>query len=521
MEKEVFYLESDEEITGVVDRIKSNPAKKIFLVAPRMTALIQSVVNLKLLKNEAESSNKEIALVTQDSVGRNLAAQVGLPVYENVDDLRPIIQRSSSMPRTDEIIEIDLTKPKDVPSGIKVHHFQQIKPTEKKEMKMPKVNEGIKKPRNWKIFVVSSIAVLVGLAFLAIFLPKVTITLAVKGEPFEKSVTVGIDTAISKSVVSPAQIPGRQLDVLQESQKEYDATGTKDIGQKATGDVTLYNETGVAQGVASGTTLVASGGLKFITRESVEIPAGKLDAGGDIIAGSVKVRIEAELAGDKYNLGASNYSVSGFSSKVNGRGSGMSGGSTKQVKVVSQQDLDNAKNSLHDELLNLAKKQLNDKKGKDMIMEGALSDEIVDSSANKKVGDEMDKFKYFMKIKIVTIGFSQVDFKQVLIENLRKDIPENKDIILSSNDKIETTLFEQNIAQGKINISGKLITKLVPKIQYDSIKKEIRGRTKARATQIFANSSGEINQIEIKTNPSWWKLMPVLEKKIEINFNYL
>ena len=57
---QTIYLESDEEITSVVDRLRKSEAKEIILVIPKGTALLQSIVNLKLLKKEAEKLKKHL-----------------------------------------------------------------------------------------------------------------------------------------------------------------------------------------------------------------------------------------------------------------------------------------------------------------------------------------------------------------------------------------------------------------------------------------------------------------------------
>src|SRR3990167_6552833 len=105
---EVIYLESDEEITSVIDKLKGSKAPRVALVVPRGATLLQSVVNLKLLSKEAAILAKEISLVTSDKIGRNLAAQVGLTVYDSIRDKRPVFQPPALEPRSEEVIEIDL-----------------------------------------------------------------------------------------------------------------------------------------------------------------------------------------------------------------------------------------------------------------------------------------------------------------------------------------------------------------------------------------------------------------------------
>jgi len=78
---EIVYLENDEEITSVIDRLRKAKHDRLALVIPRGGNLAQSIVNLKLLKRSAEEMGKEISLVANDKISRNLASQIGLIVY--------------------------------------------------------------------------------------------------------------------------------------------------------------------------------------------------------------------------------------------------------------------------------------------------------------------------------------------------------------------------------------------------------------------------------------------------------
>ena len=107
---EILYLEADEEITSVIDKVKKASADSIGLVIPRNSSLIHSIVNLKLLKKEATKFKKEIALITADKTGRNIAAQIGIPVFEDVHAKRPVnAYPLPAMPKGDEVIEVDMS----------------------------------------------------------------------------------------------------------------------------------------------------------------------------------------------------------------------------------------------------------------------------------------------------------------------------------------------------------------------------------------------------------------------------
>lgn len=81
-----LYLEPDEEITSVVDRLKEIDDEEISIVVPKRAGLLQSIINLKLLRHQGEQLGKRISIVTTDKTGRNLASAVGLTVYQNLPE---------------------------------------------------------------------------------------------------------------------------------------------------------------------------------------------------------------------------------------------------------------------------------------------------------------------------------------------------------------------------------------------------------------------------------------------------
>ena len=112
---EIIYLESDEEITSVIDKLKALNAeqKAVSLVIPKGASILQSVVNLKLLQKEGAALSKDLCIVTQDRIGRNLASQAGFSVYDDINAPKPVIEPPRPQPKTEEIIELDLTGKKE------------------------------------------------------------------------------------------------------------------------------------------------------------------------------------------------------------------------------------------------------------------------------------------------------------------------------------------------------------------------------------------------------------------------
>lgn len=84
---QTFYIDADEEISSVIDRINKSVSKDNYFVVPKRAIFLQSIVNLKLLKREADKLGKILTIVTQDEIGASMAQRSGLAVRSSLDDL--------------------------------------------------------------------------------------------------------------------------------------------------------------------------------------------------------------------------------------------------------------------------------------------------------------------------------------------------------------------------------------------------------------------------------------------------
>jgi len=79
-QQQKIYIDVDEEITTVIDHIHRTKGNDIALIVPQHALLLQSVVNLKLLAQEAKKYKKNIILMTRDEDGIVFAQRAGIAI---------------------------------------------------------------------------------------------------------------------------------------------------------------------------------------------------------------------------------------------------------------------------------------------------------------------------------------------------------------------------------------------------------------------------------------------------------
>lgn len=83
--RQTLYIDVDDEISLVVERLEEIESSKVCIVAPKRALLLQSLVNLRLLMRQAQRLEKDILIVTQDEAGRALAEKVGFAASVSLD----------------------------------------------------------------------------------------------------------------------------------------------------------------------------------------------------------------------------------------------------------------------------------------------------------------------------------------------------------------------------------------------------------------------------------------------------
>jgi hypothetical protein len=550
---EIIYLEQDEEIPSVIDKLKNIDSKSVALVVPKGAAVLQSVINLKILKREAEVLEKEIALVTQDKIGRNLASQVGLSVYDNVQSPRPIIQSPRPEPEINENIELDLSQKPDkkIPSNLNVNYYQEkvqsdssklfmFNREEQKEKNIEPVqsytptlspfsansfqtkrdvNIGGKKRSGLKL-IYALIIVIIAIWGAVTFYPKSTISLVLQGESYQKDVSIIVDNNIDKNDAGRIAIPGELQEVESEVKQVYNATGSKDVGERATGSVKLANSTGDVQALESGAELKSASGLFFITTEAITIPkaTASVDSQGKVAVnpGSAVVKVIAKESGDNYNTSPTDFTAVSNSHISGENTSAMSGGSSKKVAVISQSDLDNAKNDLQNQAQAKNVDELKNKAQGQIIYDNSITNDLVSFSNSKNLGDESDNFEATLKLKSRTLSLYDKNYREIIAIALNKDLQSSKELMFSNADEISIVSTKPDYSLGTMTLSGSVKTKIVSKIDNDKLKKDIKGKKISNAENIIKSING-VTIVQINNRPNWFKSIPTRLKNIIIN----
>jgi len=558
----VLYVEIDDEITSLIDRLKKLSQAEVLIVVPDRANLIQSIVNLKILNKEARKLNKNISLVTTDKKGRNLASSIGFAVFEKVTDKKdediPIKAALDIEP--DEIALSPLQAVKN-----KLLEFQPIVKKSKKSLKeiINKVRKekAIKFPQKLskkeqitfnsqshrEVFVGGFlvIAILLLIFIIRIALPSATLFIKPKVKQLSYATNIFFVDQTQKQKdldeLNQNLINSTPISMVLEKTGSYPATGEIYEGTKAHGEITIYNNAPATKYLVP-SRFQNKDGLIFWSKTAVTVPAKKGDTPGEITvqAEADDYDINGKLIGNRGNIDPSDFVLPAIPnlspSLYYGRSKKpMVGGDIKVIKQVLAADIEVAKNKVVEELYKNIKEKLDDylkerngKNNTDLVfldVPAALNYEVLDLQAPENIiGTRQDYVEVKAKMQIYAFVYSRGELERMLEQEIVDRVHPDMKLAKIDYGTTQIRVIEKDFKLGRIKCALSLDSATV--YDFDTktetgrrlqqkLKEKILGKSVKEAREIL-NNSEEIYEVEIHTWPLWTRSLPGVPGNIKI-----
>ncbi len=394
--KKVVYIEIDDEITSIYEKIRHLKMKNIYLVVPKRAVLFQSIVNLKILKRKAEDLNKNIYIITNDHNGIHLAGKIGLTVYDKLEtpehpslvsgkvieenDITPLkasvntLDEEAPLRRDEKKLSISELVSKGKKKLLPTFGGKQAKAAKAEsgpigsESGHQKERQGRDKghfvlvaPNKQALVLLVAISVIVLLVITYIALPGATITLTPRSNVIDTSVNVilaDIEANRAELDIRPLhEIPSYTITKKIQKALTYQATGKNFQGQNASGILTVTNLSDDDWPLVAKTRFQTNDGIVFRLQNAVTVPAKRGDKPGtlDVPVVADEKDMYEKIVGDRGNIQPTRFFLPGLSadnqkklfaeSKVP-----FTGGKTLVTVFISKEDIEAAKQRLADDL---------------------------------------------------------------------------------------------------------------------------------------------------------------------------
>lgn len=343
---------------------------------------------------------------------------------------------------------------------------------------------------------------------------KSTITLSLNPKVIQQTETVTLSpdavNDFSKHTLQAAAVSSTL-----EGTVSTPATGKKDVGEKAKGTITLYNNNDSKKTIPAGTIVTSSNNLDYVLDQEVTIASESGDVFTGTKPGTATGTVTAKNIGPEYNLPSNTKfnTVSGFSNVAAKNDTAFSGGSKKQVTVVSSKDIDKLLSELPKSLEEKAQSDLKTKvESGESLLPGFIDETIATKSFDKKVDDEAKTVTLKGKVTFEGLTYKNADLTEFATSALKNNFAQDLHIsdkgvsteILSTKKK-DTSSFELQLA---------LKANLLPTIDTESIIKNLAGKSEKEAME-YISGLPQVSHSQITFSPSIPLLPKVLPRKTD------
>ena len=539
MNKDIIYIDVEDDITTIIGKVKDSTEKIVALVPPKRIGVLQSAVNLRLLQRTATQHNKRIVIITGNQALSGLAAAASIPVARNlqskpeiaeiaaleIDDDEDIID-GSQLPVGDHAKQdtdpavLAVKKEADLIKGVDVDRDSSAATpvasakknrSKSKKSKVPNFNNFRKR---LVIIIVAAVLLIAGLIWALVFAPSATIIITARTT--EASVndiaTFGDETNAEQGMI---QVASHELE--DDVEIEFNTTGEKDVGEKATGVVSFStNDAGTAIGgatIPAGTELTSASGLTYVTDAAVTISTSNFR--------DAPVSITAANRGAKYN-GASG-SMNGAPGNISVRiTDATSGGTDKTVKIVTAADVQSAKEKLVDRSTEGKEQELTGKfpDSASVITESFRAD-YKDVSSEPAVGAEVGsdaKAKLTGKVVYTLSAIQEEQAVKYLEETMKQQMQDQttQKIYDTGVDELKISEYSRNDDSQSVRLSA--TGQIGPEIDTDDIKSRVAGKRYGDIQSDLSRIDG-VNEVDVKFSFFWVRTVPENPDKIKVEFD--
>jgi len=337
--------------------------------------------------------------------------------------------------------------------------------------------------------IIGVVVLLIILASLYYTLPRATVTVLVASQSVDESTSLTVDPAATVADASSKIIPGRTQEQSVSGEKTIAVSGKKNVGDPAKGTVTIYNKVTSGRTFPKGTVLT-TGGVAFTLDSDVSV-ASASESIGSITFGKANASVTARDIGPNGNVSASSeFSFSTVSSsQVSARNeTAFTGGTSKQVTVVSRADQDGLVKALTDELVGQAKERLLSVAGGERLIDTTIKTEVSEKVFDAELDEEASQLHGKVTVKVTGISIADSDINAALAPLVEEKIPSGYQI---APEQTKVDVSQVSVKKdGTITLNAKLTAVSLPEVDEEELKKKLAGQGVDKALEILKETRG-------------------------------
>ncbi len=348
------------------------------------------------------------------------------------------------------------------------------------------------------------------------FLIKAEITINFNPIEINKDFNLSLDSTATS--VSSTLLPADKKIIDLNFSESLPTTGQKETGDKAKGEITIFNKADKIQNISKGTVMTDNSNKKYELLTSIQVPSSSFNLGsGTITMGQTKANAIASDIGSEFNLNKDTLlsfkDDSNLLAKVN---EGFTGGSRRQIRVVSVDDKNKLSQSVEASLGTQISQKINSDSNYRELLKETLFVDKKQLVFSREIGEEAETLEVNANL---TISLLQINpqKKDSIIKTLLASDQNFLQSVASPSDFTFSFTATKNSSQksiGKLTLTGKTL----PKIDVDHLRSLLAGKDFTKAMRII-ESQPRVYDRNIQIIPSvfsFLKRLPPSADKITI-----
>lgn len=340
-----------------------------------------------------------------------------------------------------------------------------------------------------------------------------------------KDVTVTLDPTLSQSDFDALQLKATQVSTTVSGSDSIAASGVKLVGEKARGKITIFNKTDAVKSFPSGT-IVSSGVMQFELLDSVEVASASTKMSSaeseTRVFGKATVEVQAREIGAQFNIAketelqVADFAVSTYAAQAD---EDFSGGSSREVRVVSAKDRSQLRDSLLDSLRQEAIDSLRSqsRNGQYVIPTGSM--EIILEDFGAEVDAEVASLELNLTIEVFAVSYNKEDILPLVNSVLESEIPDGYELSEDQPSILTDTTSNGIVDSSDIQVDLQISSTARPILAELVMKEAVSNKVLPEAVAVLKEFAG-VSDANITINPNfvtWFsKSLPRSVDRIEI-----
>lgn len=391
-----------------------------------------------------------------------------------------------------------------------------------------------KKPgKKQKIKVIIAIGIILGLlvsALVSFFLLKSNYQVVVAIQPsvhqMQKELSILLDPTIAQSDPELNLLKAVRITKEVSGNESTLTTGVKQVGENASGEIRILNKTDEDKTFEKGT-VVSADSLEFTLDEKVEVPASSVEVSntGDSEKreyGQKNARVVAKEIGTESNVSKdTDFKIESFSTDTYSAKAveDFSGGSSREIRVVSETDYQELLTTLKQRLLKQARDEMIESQKIDLHIVPTEEFKILSQEYSAEIGDEIDEISLSLKLELSGLSYTNQDLLDLARVVLADDVPENYQFV-DSGLKVDSKIAElEEDEDSQLRIETKLQGQAQAIIDSNSLINDLPNMSIEEASLKLSqlDQVAEVNfQFTPSVTDSLFKKLPSKIEKIKI-----